>query len=129
MINKKLFKILFKDKSLKQSSLKEDSLKKNSLKEISLEANSLKDNSLTQSSKTPLEIENITLCTMQPRKPGKICGLETKNPGILQKLMAMGILPGMPIILLKQSPSYFFEVDQTRYAVDKEIASHIYVRY
>ena len=43
--------------------------------------------------------------------------------------MAMGILPDMPITLLKKSPSYFFEVDQTRYAVDKEIANHIYVRY
>jgi ferrous iron transport protein A len=129
MINKKLFKILSKDRSLKQSSLKEDSLKKNSLKEISLEANSLKDNSLTQSSKAPLKVENITLCTMQPKKPGKICELETKNPGILQKLIVMGILPGMPITLLRKFPSYFFEVDQTRYAVDKEIANHIYVSY
>jgi len=66
---------------------------------------------------------------MQPKKPGKICGLDTENPGILQKLIVMGILPGMPITLLRKSPSYFFEVDQTRYAVDKEIANRIYVSY
>ncbi len=74
-----------------------------------------------------LFLKPITLCAMEPRKTGKIDHLETKNPGILQKLMAMGILPGMPITLLRKSPSYLFEVDQTRYAVDREIANHIYV--
>ncbi|MGB9929059.1 MAG: FeoA family protein [Methanosarcina sp.] len=117
LINKNLFKNPFKEKSRKQIPLKE---------------NLLKDTSLTaQPSGKPLEagVETVTLCSMEPKKPGKISGLETKNPGILQKLMAMGILPGMPITLLKKSPSFFFEVDQTRYAVDKEIANHIYVSY
>ncbi|MDW5551361.1 FeoA family protein [Methanosarcina sp.] len=72
-------------------------------------------------------MKTITLCAMETKKTGKIDRLETKNPGILQKLMAMGILPGMPITLLRKSPSYLFEVDQTRYAVDREIANHIYV--
>ncbi len=76
-----------------------------------------------------LDLKTTTLCSMEPRKTGKIDHLETKNPGILQKLIAMGILPGMPITLLRRSPSYLFEVDQTRYAVDKEIANHIYVSY
>lgn len=76
-----------------------------------------------------LALKTITLCAMEPKKTGKIDHLETKNPGILQKLIAMGILPGMPITLLRRSPSYLFEVDQTRYAVDKEIANHIYVSY
>jgi ferrous iron transport protein A len=74
-----------------------------------------------------LSMKTITLCAMETKKTGKIDRLETKNPGILQKLMAMGILPGMPITLLRKSPSYLFEVDQTRYAVDREIANHIYV--
>ena len=76
-----------------------------------------------------LFMKTTTLCAMEPRKTGKIDHLETKNPGILQKLIAMGILPGMPITLLRRSPSYLFEVDQTRYAVDREIANHIYVSY
>lgn len=70
-----------------------------------------------------------TLSSMEPRKKGKISHLDTKNMGILQKLIAMGILPGMPVTLLRSSPSYLFEVDQTRYAVDREIANHIYVSY
>jgi len=76
-----------------------------------------------------LSLKTTTLCAMEPRKTGKIDHLETKNSGILQKLIAMGILPGMPITLLRRSPSYLFEVDQTKYAVDKEIANHIYVSY
>ncbi|MDY9926601.1 FeoA family protein [Methanosarcina sp.] len=74
-------------------------------------------------------LKTTTLSSMEPRKAGKISSLETKNAGILQKLIAMGILPGMPVTLLRRSPSYLFEVDQTRYAVDREIANHIYVSY
>ncbi|HII01257.1 TPA: ferrous iron transport protein A [Methanosarcinaceae archaeon] len=72
---------------------------------------------------------NTPLSLMQPKKGGKISHLETKNPGILQKLMAMGVLPGMPVTLLRRTPSFLFEVDQTRYAVDREIADHIFVSF
>ena len=74
-------------------------------------------------------LKTTTLSLMEPRKTGKISSLETKNAGILQKLIAMGILPGMPVTLLRRSPSYLFEVDQTRYAVDREVANHIFVSY
>ena len=76
-----------------------------------------------------IALKTTALCSMEPEKAGKISHLETKNPGILQKLISMGILPGMPVTLLRRSPSYLFEVDQTRYAVDREIANHIYVSY
>ncbi len=46
----------------------------------------------------------------------------------LQKLMAMGILPGAPISLIQSFPSYVFQARQTQFAVDKEIADAIYVR-
>ncbi len=74
-------------------------------------------------------LQTTTLCSMEPKKTGRISHLETKDPGILQKLVSMGILPGMPVTLLRRSPSYLLEVDQTRYAVDSEIADHIYVSY
>ncbi|WP_048050753.1 FeoA family protein [Methanosarcina soligelidi] len=74
-------------------------------------------------------LKTVTLSAMEPRKKGKISHPDTKNNGILQKLISMGSLPGMPVTLLRRSPSYLFEVDQTRYAVDREIANHIYVSY
>lgn len=76
-----------------------------------------------------IALQTTTLSSMEPKKTGKISHLETKDPGILQKLIAMGILPGMTVTLLRRSPSYLFEMDQTRYAVDREIANHIYVKY
>jgi ferrous iron transport protein A len=82
---------------------------------------------IEENSQTSLQI--TTLSSMEPKKAGKISSLETKNVGILQKLIAMGILPGMPVTLLRRSPSYLFEVDQTRYAVDREVANHIFVSY
>lgn len=66
LINKNLFKNPFKEKSRKQIPLKE---------------NLLKDTSLTaQPSGKPLEtgVETVTLCSMEPKKPGKISGLEQK---------------------------------------------------
>ncbi|MCQ1534742.1 ferrous iron transport protein A [Methanosarcina sp. KYL-1] len=83
----------------------------------------------TKIENTPLSPEATRLSSMETKRRGKISALETKNPGILQKLMAMGVLPGMPVTLLRRVPSYIFEVDQTRYAVDREIADHIYVSY
>jgi Fe2+ transport system protein FeoA len=42
--------------------------------------------------------------------------------------MAMGILPGMNITLLQRTPSFVFKVENTQYAVDRELASDIYIR-
>jgi DtxR family Mn-dependent transcriptional regulator len=59
---------------------------------------------------------------------GKIAYLQMNHPARLQKLMAMGVLPGEKITLLRSSPSYVFEVGFSQFAVDEEIASTIYVR-
>jgi Fe2+ transport system protein FeoA len=50
------------------------------------------------------------------------------NPGHLQKLMAMGVLPGVPITLLRQFPSFVFEAGYSQFAVDEAIATDIYIR-
>ncbi len=42
--------------------------------------------------------------------------------------MAMGILPGEPVSLVRSFPSYVFQVRQSQFAVDKEIADAIYIR-
>jgi Fe2+ transport system protein FeoA len=50
------------------------------------------------------------------------------NPRRLQKLMAMGVLPGVAITLLRRSPSFVFEAGYSQFAVDEEIPGDIYVR-
>jgi len=59
---------------------------------------------------------------------GKIAYIYAPESNKLQKLMAMGILPEAPIILIQRFPSYVFQIRQTQFAVDKEIADAIYVR-
>jgi len=59
---------------------------------------------------------------------GKVAYIYAPESSKLQKLMAMGILPGAPIILIQSFPSYLFQAGQTQFAVDKEIADAIYIR-
>jgi Fe2+ transport system protein FeoA len=59
---------------------------------------------------------------------GYVAELETRDPERLQKLMAFGVLPGMPIRLIQRRPAYVFQVGQTQVAVDGAIAADIRVR-
>jgi DtxR family Mn-dependent transcriptional regulator len=46
----------------------------------------------------------------------------------MQKLMALGVLPGAPISLVRRSPSVVFQVGYSQFAVDEELARGIHVR-
>ena len=59
---------------------------------------------------------------------GRVAYIHAPESSQLQKLMAMGILPGVPLSLIQSFPSYVFQTRQTQFAVDKEIADAIYVR-
>ncbi len=80
--------------------------------------------------KNKVSIEKIVapLSDLSPGQEGKIAYIHTKMRKRLQKLMAMGILPGKSISLIQKFPSYVFQVGQTQIATDKEIANDIYVR-
>ena len=68
------------------------------------------------------------VCDLQPGQGGHIAYLRMDEPKRLQKLMAMGILPGVPISLLRRFPSFVFEAGFSQFAVDKDIAADIFVR-
>jgi DtxR family Mn-dependent transcriptional regulator len=59
---------------------------------------------------------------------GKIAYIHSQEPEKLQKLMGMGVMPGMTITLITRFPSFVFQLGQTQIAVDKDIAGDIYVR-
>ena len=65
---------------------------------------------------------------LQPGQQGHIAYIQMNNPQHLQKLMAMGVLPGVSIRLLRRFPSFVFEAGYSQFAVDEEIAADIYVR-
>jgi DtxR family transcriptional regulator, Mn-dependent transcriptional regulator len=59
---------------------------------------------------------------------GTIAYLHMSDPNHAQKLMAMGVLPGTPIVLQRRTPSFVFEAGYSQFAVDEAIAADIYVR-
>lgn len=68
------------------------------------------------------------LSTLTPGDEGRIACVQSHDQRAFQKLMAMGILPGNPIRLLRRSPAYVFQVGFSQFAVDKDIAEKIYIR-
>ncbi len=69
----------------------------------------------------------VPLSQMEPNREGKIAYIHTKGRGRLQKLMAMGVTPGMPIRVIQRFPSHVFQIGRTQIAVDEEIANEIFV--
>lgn len=69
----------------------------------------------------------VTLSQLKPEQKGRIAYISTKARKRLQKLMAMGVTPGVPIQVIQRFPSYVFQMGQTQIAVDEEIANEIFV--
>jgi DtxR family Mn-dependent transcriptional regulator len=70
----------------------------------------------------------IPLSQLKFGQKGKIAyiqGIAQKN---LQSLSSMGILPGVKIVVKQTFPSCLFEIGNSEFAVDKDIAEAVYVR-
>ncbi len=58
----------------------------------------------------------------------RIVFITPKSRKRLEKLSALGIVPGSRIRLLQRNPSFVMEIGETTVAVDKEITDEIYVK-
>ena len=65
---------------------------------------------------------------LEAEDKGTIAYLATNDPGRLNRLMAMGALPGISVTMIQKFPSYVFQIGQSQFAVDQEMAEGIYVR-
>ncbi|MGI6605136.1 MAG: FeoA family protein [bacterium] len=68
-----------------------------------------------------------TVADLAPLEATSVLGLNTENPGDLNKLMALGVLPGAPLTLLQRHPSYVLRIGETVLALDEKIARSILV--
>jgi DtxR family transcriptional regulator, Mn-dependent transcriptional regulator len=76
------------------------------------------------------QIKEVTpLCDGRPGAEGTVVYLATRNKREVQKMMAMGILPGTPIQLIQRSPSYVFQIAYSQFAVDQRLAAVIIVHW
>ena len=67
------------------------------------------------------------LSQMKTDQEGRIAYIHSKGRGRLQKLMAMGVTPGMRIRVIQRFPSHVFQIGMAQIAVDEEIADEIFV--
>lgn len=73
--------------------------------------------------------EVAPLCDGRPGDEGSVAYLATRDDRQVQKMMALGILPGARIKLIQRFPSYVFQVGHSQFAVDRPLAEIIYVHW
>ena len=71
----------------------------------------------------------VRLTELKSNEEGKIVYIQTKDNKKMQKLVAMGVLPGNRIRLLQSFPSYIFRVGYSEFAVDAEMAREIFISH
>ncbi len=69
-----------------------------------------------------------SLADLSPGTSGAISYLHASDPERLKKLMAMGMLPGQKVSVIRNFPSYVFQMGFSQFAVDRDIANEIFVR-
>jgi DtxR family Mn-dependent transcriptional regulator len=69
----------------------------------------------------------VPLTELKPGQEGRIAYIQTEDNSKMQKLVAMGVLPGYGILLLQSFPSYIFRVGYSEFAVDAEMAREVFV--
>lgn len=70
----------------------------------------------------------VPLTEFKSGQEGEIAYIQTEDHKKMQKLMAMGVLPGNKIVLVQSFPSYIFRVGFSEFAIDTNLAKEIFVR-
>jgi DtxR family transcriptional regulator, Mn-dependent transcriptional regulator len=70
----------------------------------------------------------VPLTEFKSNEEGEIAWIQTEDDKKMQKLMAMGVLPGNRIKLIQTFPSYIFRVGFSEFAIDTNMAREIFVR-
>lgn len=70
----------------------------------------------------------VALTELKSGEGGEIAYIQTDDNKKMQKLMAMGVLPGNKIVLAQSFPSYVFRVGYSEFAIDTNLAREIFVR-
>ena len=70
----------------------------------------------------------VRISELSPGDVGKIVFISSKRTRRLDRLSAMGIIPGTLLKLHQRKPSFIVDLGETQLAIDQEIASEIYVK-
>ncbi len=70
----------------------------------------------------------MPLSELDVKRSARVAYLQTQDHNAIQKIIAIGALPNTDIKLIQKFPSYVFQIGNSQFGIDKELASHIYVR-
>lgn len=70
----------------------------------------------------------VALSSVRTGTSGIVTALTTDDPQMINRLLAMGVSPGVEIHLEQQFPSYVIRVGRSRAALDEAIANAIYIQ-
>jgi DtxR family Mn-dependent transcriptional regulator len=81
-----------------------------------------------QSAKDVPKNQIMPLSEVKEKMKVKVAYLNTFDKSALQKLIAMNILPGKKLMVIQKYPSFLFSIGHSQFAIDKELAKHIFVK-
>jgi len=70
----------------------------------------------------------LPLSKLDLHKKAKVSHIKTEDKAMLQRIIAIGALPNIEVTLIQKFPSFVFQIAKSQFAVDKELASCIYVQ-
>ncbi len=70
----------------------------------------------------------LLLSEVEPDSEGVIAFLNTKDVANVQKLLSMGLLPGTQIKLIRNYPSYVFQIGYSQFTIDEHMAENIHIK-
>ncbi len=71
--------------------------------------------------------KRLSLCELKAGQAATVVDVDTRNQALWRKVMAMGVFPGTRLIVTQTFPSCVFQLGQSQFAVDKNLARRITV--
>jgi len=72
-------------------------------------------------------IATCTLAALEPRQMAEIVRVCSEDAMTLRKLMALGLLPGVRLMVLRRFPCYLLQIGHAQIALDRPLAETILV--
>ena len=77
---------------------------------------------------TGADCDSMRLTALGEGGAARVTCLEDPGGPAARKLAALGVLPGVQVVLLQRSPAFVFQMGHAEFAVDAGLAGHIRVR-
>ncbi len=77
---------------------------------------------------TGVDCDSVRLSALAEGQAARVTCLEDPGGPAARKLAALGVLPGVAVVLVQRSPAFVFLIGNAEFAVDSELAAHVRVR-